>query len=351
MIRKLFLFFWAIMFGFTAYSQKNQTDEINKIKKSRNYLYVTGTSMTSEKEANDNAMIMLTAEIEAWLKENSKGKGDVTGYTAKAQKNAGFIQTKIGSLYRTFAYVKKDDILLFYKDDIIINNQIGDTAGNQNIQETVPADTIVAPAKQPQIAKKDSIAAPTLQPQTEKQDSVVAPTLQPQTEKQDSVVAPTLQPQIVKKDSIATPTLQPQTENISEKDKNKDQELSEKTIAPEVAEKDKTPADTPETKLSTGKTATQEDEEQMLDLLSSNAVKKYLNQKKQNDELDRFGQITEIPEEGTVYLFLADYHGIVRQHIRITDGKAFDLKTEESVSLNNISKEFSTKYSIWFTIK
>lgn len=336
MIRKLFLFFWAIMFGITAYSQKNQTDEINKIKKSRNYLYVTGTSMTSEKEANDNAMIMLTAEIETWLKENSKGKGDVTGYTAKAKKNAGFIQTKIGSLYRTFAYVKKDDILLFYKDDIIINNQIGDTAGNQNIQETVPADTIVAPAKQPQIAKKDSIAAPTLQPQTEKQDSIVAPTLQPQ---------------IVKKDSVVAPTLQPQTENISEKDKNKDQELSEKTIAPEVAEKDKTPEDAPETKLSTGKTATQEDENQMLDLLSSNAVKKYLNQKKQNDELDRFGQITEIPEEGTVYLFLADYHGIVRQHIRITDGKAFDLKTEESVSLNNISKEFSTKYSIWFTIK
>ncbi len=50
-------------------------------------------------------------------------------------------------------------------------------------------------------------------------------------------------------------------------------------------------------------------------------------------------------------MLLSDYHGIVRQYIRVTDGKAINLKNGSSVDITNISKEYSTKYSIWFTFK
>lgn len=59
--------------GISVWAQKSQTEQINKIKKDTNYLYVTGTSMKSEEESYDNAQIMLAAEIEEWLKKEGKG--------------------------------------------------------------------------------------------------------------------------------------------------------------------------------------------------------------------------------------------------------------------------------------
>ena len=134
MIRKSILLSFCAIFSLCCWGQNNQTTEINKIKKDKNYLTVTGTSMKSSEEASQNAQIMLAAEIEEWLKENAKD--DVTGYTAKAKQCIGYIQTKIGSLHRTFAYVKKTDILPYYKGDVIISNSSQtDTSVNKEHSE------------------------------------------------------------------------------------------------------------------------------------------------------------------------------------------------------------------------
>lgn len=120
----------------TVYSQKDATAQINKIKKSRNYLSATGTSMNSMEEASENGKLLLANEIELWLKENVKG--DVTGYITKSKENAAVIETKRGSLYRSFIYVKKSEILPYYKDDTVVSevSQSADTARCESVELT-----------------------------------------------------------------------------------------------------------------------------------------------------------------------------------------------------------------------
>lgn len=110
MIHRLFLLCIAMTLGISVWAQKSQTEQINQIKKDTNYLYVTGTSMKSEEESYNNAQIMLAAEIEEWLKKEVKG--DTKEYIAKAKQNAGIIKTKIGPLFRTFTYIKKNRDLI-----------------------------------------------------------------------------------------------------------------------------------------------------------------------------------------------------------------------------------------------
>ena len=99
---------------FGTLSAQNEQAQINDIKRSLDFLYVTGTSTRSVEEASANALELLSLEIEQWLQE--KGTGDFTGYIAKSKQNVSEIKTKRGSLNRVFAYVKKNDILP-YKDE------------------------------------------------------------------------------------------------------------------------------------------------------------------------------------------------------------------------------------------
>ena len=97
----LVLFAWSI----PTLAQEDKNAEINKIKRSRNYLTVTGTSMFSAEEASENARMLIDVEIEQWLQENAEG--DIAGYVAKSKENLAVIETKRGSLFRAFIYVKK----------------------------------------------------------------------------------------------------------------------------------------------------------------------------------------------------------------------------------------------------
>lgn len=312
MIRRLLTLCLTIILGLSAWSQSDQVKEMNKIKKNRNYLTVTGTSMVSEKESSDNALIMLTAEIEEWIKENAKG--DVTGYTAKAKQSAGFIKTKIGSLYRTFAYVKKSDILPYYKDDIIIMN-------NQSKTERAGSDS-----------QKEAIPQPPAIKVTQPQTDTLPPA--PQNTAPQKSVTPAVEKNAPEKEttntdfSILKKLFKKKKKDADKTTQTGDQMLPTKTSTPDYAE-----------------------EAKMLNLLSANAVKKYLSNLIQDDKINRFGEIKDTPQQGVVYMLLSDYHGIVREYLRITDGKAVSLKSGESVALTNILKKYSTKYSIWFTLK
>lgn len=122
----------------TVCSQKDATAEINKIKKSRNYLSATGTSTKSMEEASEYGRLLLTNDIEKWLKDNVKG--DVTGYITKSKENLAVIETQRGSLYRSFIYVKKSDILPYYKGETVVSDipQSVDTAQCEYVELTVP---------------------------------------------------------------------------------------------------------------------------------------------------------------------------------------------------------------------
>lgn len=117
-MRKLFLLVFVLMCGTLSYAQDDKMKEINTIKSSNKYVYVMGTSLVSEAEAVDNSRLLLEMEIEQWLKEEKIT--DIQGYVAKSKKNVSQIMTRRGKQFRVFAYVKKKDINPYYKDDQII---------------------------------------------------------------------------------------------------------------------------------------------------------------------------------------------------------------------------------------
>ena len=57
-----------LVFGGILFAQ-NEVQDMNIIKCNSNYIYATGTSLTSNEEASQNAKDLLKAEIEDWLKK------------------------------------------------------------------------------------------------------------------------------------------------------------------------------------------------------------------------------------------------------------------------------------------
>lgn len=117
---KKFLLTMAVLWAasVTLWAQTEQ-EKINNIKKSLNFIYATGTSTSNAQEATENAKELLTLEIDQWLKEVVEGE-DYSGYVAKATSKVEEIKTQRGPLMRSFMYVKKTDILPYYKDESIM---------------------------------------------------------------------------------------------------------------------------------------------------------------------------------------------------------------------------------------
>jgi len=97
---------------------QNEMKEINGIKSNINFLYATGTSSLSAEDAANNAKDLIALEIEQWLKENASD--NITGYVAKSKENLSQIKTRRGNLYRVFVYVKKADVLPYYKEEDVM---------------------------------------------------------------------------------------------------------------------------------------------------------------------------------------------------------------------------------------
>lgn len=298
MIRKYIVLSFCAILSLCCWGQNSQTAEINKIKKNRDYLCVTGTSMKSDEESSHNAQILLAAEIEAWLKENTKE--DVTGYTAKAKQCIGFIQTRIGSLHRTFAYVRKTDILPHYKGDVIISD---------NSQTETDADKAI----------------------TENSDSaLIEKTASGEGDLSSTAVA------------AAAPDNDAEENTAVQKDKTS----AENNIMRSVTTKGNTAESD-----SKGVRASQAEESEIIKLITTNAAKSYLSTLKNEKRILRYSSEPDYPRQGVVYILFFDYHGIVRRHVRCTDGVSVDLKTGSVIDLSVLIDQYSAKNSIWFTLK
>ena len=116
MIRKL-LIGMLLLTSLSSYSQ-NEMQEINHIKSNINFLYATGTSSVSAEDAANNAKDLIALEIEQWLKENSAE--DIAGYVTKSKENLSQIKTQRGHLYRVLVFVKKADVLPYYKEEDVM---------------------------------------------------------------------------------------------------------------------------------------------------------------------------------------------------------------------------------------
>ena len=277
----LVLFAWSI----PTLAQEDKNAEINKIKRSRDYLTVTGTSMFSAEEASENARMLIDVEIEQWLQENAEG--DIAGYVAKSKENLAVIETKHGSLFRAFIYVKKKDILPYYENETVM----------AELPNPIVADT--------------------------------------------PIVVDT-----VKVEEITTP---PVEENIVEV-KSEEKLVSTVDYLPPV-EKPVEKVIVAPLESASGGISNTEEEKSILKVYSVSSVSKYLGKLKQADKLAEYGKEIAWPDNGVVYFFFADYNNVVRGYIKMTDGTAFNLANGEEVELADYLTKYETGTYIWFTLK
>lgn len=277
----LVLFAWSI----PTLAQEDKNAEINKIKRSRDYLTVTGTSMFSAEEASENARILIDVEIEQWLQENAEG--DIAGYVAKSKENLAVIETKHGSLFRAFIYVKKKDILPYYENETVM----------AELPNPIVADT-----------------------------PIVVDTV-----KVEEITTPPVEKNIVEVKSeeklVSTVDYLPPVEKPVEKF----------IVAP--------------LESASGGISNTEEEKSILKVYSVSSVSKYLGKLKQADKLAEYGKEIAWPDNGVVYFFFADYNNVVRGYIKMTDGTAFNLANEEQVELADYLTKYETGTYIWFTLK
>jgi len=268
-----------------ALAQEDKNAEINKIKRSRDYLTVTGTSMVSAEEASENARMLIDVEIEQWLQENAEG--DIAGYIAKSKENLAVIETKRGSLFRAFIYVKKKDILPYYENE-----------------------TVMAELPEP------------LLPETPVNVDTI---------KAEEIIIPPVEENVVKVESeeglVSTVEYLPPVEKPAE----------EVIVAP--------------LESASGGISNMDEEQSMLKKYSLSSVSKYLGQLKKADKLAEYGKEAAWPSTGVVYFFFADYNNVVRGYLKVSDGTVINLANGNQVEIADYLTKYETGTYIWFTLK
>ncbi len=162
MIKTLTTTFCLFLFIGTIFAQ-NEQKVINAIKSSKNFLYATGTSTVSSEEASNNAKDLLALEIEQWLQESKAN--DIAGYVAKSRENLSQIKTKRGNLFRVFTYVKKKDILPYYKEEEVM------VVDFVELQEQINKST---PEDAPAVTNKATEQLPVSEIQTEQHQDALS---------------------------------------------------------------------------------------------------------------------------------------------------------------------------------
>lgn len=260
-----------------AFAQDKQA-EINKIKKDRNYLTATGSSTISEEDALEKAREQIDASIAQWLSENAKG--DISGYVAKSKESLTVIDTKRGNLFRSFVYVKKQEILPYYKGEVMISD----------LPQEQPTEVEIAAPAPRQKETKPSVSAETVTP-VHKLKAEESPIGQPAKEEAKEVLR-----------SVA---------GISYSG----------------------------------------EEQSMLKIPSVSALGNYLKQLHQKGRLADFNEDSAWPQEGTVYLFVADYNEVIRGRVKLEQGVATELANGERVELKSMLDKYESGTYFWMTLK
>lgn len=141
---KVLLFFIFCLGNLVVHAQTEDVatavKKINAIKKDAKYLYAESTTSDWE-QAYENAKALLDSEIEAWVKEQSKGKKDslvaeAKGYVARINNQVMEVKTRRGNLFRVFVYIQKNNIMTYTDDDDFLVTSLVDNV-EQGKTETI----------------------------------------------------------------------------------------------------------------------------------------------------------------------------------------------------------------------
>lgn len=98
----------------------NQKKEINKVKKSNQYIYAEATMPTQE-EAVLLAEEILYSNINQWVAEQKKMNSAAKLVVTNTKQMWGNIELPRGNMFRAFFYVKKSDIIPVDNSNVIDN--------------------------------------------------------------------------------------------------------------------------------------------------------------------------------------------------------------------------------------
>ena len=125
---------------------KRQT-QINSIKKSKEFLY-SDITMSSQEDANSQAVELLQNEIMAWAKERAENKNAAPVSPIEINKLIDTIMVRRANMYRVFAYAKKMKLVpLFHEWNLVLmDGQDSDDGGNtiESLAEEDKKDTIAS---------------------------------------------------------------------------------------------------------------------------------------------------------------------------------------------------------------
>ncbi|MDY4527445.1 MAG: hypothetical protein SPE11_05980 [Parabacteroides sp.] len=124
MKRLILLLLWMIPWVMYAQHTDELKKEINKIKKSTQYLYAE-TTMNDSEEALSIALDILMRDAQKWVVEKKKlNDQDVDLVLTNISQNYEKMELPRGNMYRAFVYVKKSDIILAHNAIVTDGPQI-----------------------------------------------------------------------------------------------------------------------------------------------------------------------------------------------------------------------------------
>lgn len=294
----LWLFVWVSAQGVWAQNKDLQQEEINKIKKSTDYLSATGNSMKSEEDARAVAYTLLEQNIIYWLEKDLKCK-DVQGYVAKSKQKYEAIPTRRGKLYRIFLYVKKQDILPISQEDSLV--QV-----NMNQPE----------------------------PQQKR--------LEQQEETQQQTIEVDSQSREVEQSAVAIEQTLVQT--TSQKN-TKDQVM--KSI--EVAEQTKITTEASIGTIENGVVDSTE-EQKMLIKAGWGRLKQYVEQLEKDGRLHGFGNGAPQIQSGCIYYFLINHNQLIVARLKCLNGQWTDIRNGQQASIDTLNQQYPHARWVWITL-
>lgn len=126
--------------GVMADDIEDAKKKINSIKKDNNYLYAEVTAPTIE-EARDLAEEILYSEINEWAAKQKRLKGSPNLTINNKQTLWTTMSLPRGNMFRSFIYVKKNDILPVDNSEVVANPA---TMGNDSIEASPEKQNVPA---------------------------------------------------------------------------------------------------------------------------------------------------------------------------------------------------------------
>ncbi len=154
-MKKILVFLGVIILGLPVFAQDYDAErkQINRVKKSNNYIYGEATAESKE-DAKSIAEDILYQEINKWVATQKKLKGSTNIVVNNRKELQTFYSLPRGNMYRHFVYVKKSDLVPVENAEVIGNSEgvSQDISSSKSKVETI--DTQANKAQYPEVVNE-----------------------------------------------------------------------------------------------------------------------------------------------------------------------------------------------------